>query len=320
MTGMRLPGSPGPRLKAYRTALGITVRDVEAYSHHIAQVTDNPAFVVSHSYLSSLESGRKGVPSLHKLFTLSVVYRIRFVDLLLSYGLDLENIARFEVDVRLPRTHVVWHDIYEPNRTITFPVRFDPSFRLENTDLLSRIVSTWGDIPIGFIEDMGARKRLYGYIGTKDFTLYPLIRPGSIVTIDDSDTEVQTSGWKDEFDRPIYFLEHVLGYICGWCDLVGKRLNLIPYSKAKSPLSSYELPEDVHVIGRVTGVAMSLNEPLSNRPVPRKRFGDVGSSGRSPAKSDSAASMDGESNTKVLDQCPHDASTGNLEHSTRPVK
>ena len=280
MTAMRLPGPPGPRLKAYRTALGITVRDVEACSHHIAQVTTNPAFVVSHSYLSSLESGRKGVPSLHKLFTLSVVYRIRFVDLLLSYGLDLENIARFESDVRLPRTHVVWHDIYTPDRTITLPVRFDPTFRVENTDLLSRVVSTWGAIPLAFIERMGARKQLYGYIGTKDFTLYPLVRPGSIVTIDDSDKTIRTSGWKCEFDRPIYFLEHGKGYACGWCEFIGNRLKLVSYSNAKFSQTPRELPEPVQVVGRVTGIAMSLNELPDAGSILSKRIGDTGPSAR----------------------------------------
>lgn len=276
MTAMRLPGLPGPRLKAYRTALGISVRDVEAYSHHIAEVTANPAFVVSHSYLSSLESGRKSVPSLHKLFTLTVIYRIRFVDLLLSYGLDLENIARFESDVRLPRTHVVWHDISTPNRGITLPVRFDPTFRVENTDLLSRVVSTWGDIPLPFIERMGARKHLYGYIGMKDFTLYPLVRPGSIVTIDDTDKTVRTSGWNDEFDRPIYFLEHGQGYACGWCEFSENKLRLVSYLRSKSTRTPTELPDDVQVIGRVTGIAMSLRAGPGAGPILSTNAGNRG--------------------------------------------
>lgn len=284
MTTMRLPGLPGPRLKAYRTALGISVRDVEAYSHHIAEVTANPAFVVSHSYLSSLESGRKSVPSLHKLFTLTVIYRIRFVDLLLSYGLDLENIARFENDVRLPRTHVVWHDVYTPDRTITLPVRFDPSFRMENTDLLSRVVSTWGEVPLPFIERMGMRKHLYGYIGMKDFTLYPLLRPGSIVTIDDTDKTVRISGWKNEFDRPIYFLEHGRGYACGWCEVVGSKLRLISYSRSKPSRTRGEVPEDLQVIGRVSGIAMSLSTPPDVGPTLTAGDSDGAALARKPAR------------------------------------
>ena len=289
MTAMRLPGPPGPRLKAYRIALGITVRDVEAYSQHIAEVTQNPAFAVSHSYLSSLERGRKGVPSLHKLFTLTVVYRISFVDLLLSYGLDLDNIGRFENDVRLPRTHVVWHDRYTPDRSVAFPVRFDPCFRVEDTALLSRMVSIWGEIPLPFIEGMGERRRLYGYIGMKDFTLHPLVRPGSIVTIDDTDKTVRTSGWEDEFDRPIYFLEHAEGYACGWCEFNEDRLKLVAYSKAISLHSPSELPADAQVVGRVTGIAMSLSALPDIGTILPNRTPDTGSTPKRPARLNSGA-------------------------------
>ena len=261
MIAKRPAEQPGPRLKAYRNALGITVREVEAHSYHIARATGNSAFILSHSYLSSLERGKKGVPSLHKLFTLSVIYRVRFVDLLLSYGLDLENIAKFELDIRLPRTHVIWHDVYDPERPITFPLHFDPGFTPEDTDLLARMVETWGEIPIGFIQHLGIRRRLYGFIGTKDFTLYPLIRPGSIVLIDDHDKKIQPSGWEDDFDRPIYFLQLRRGCACGWCQLDREKLSLVPYSNTRSSIRRFAYPGDVNVIGRVIGVAMTFTKP-----------------------------------------------------------
>jgi transcriptional regulator with XRE-family HTH domain len=288
MTEKRLPGHPGPRLKAYRTALGITVRDVEAYSHHIARATENPAFILSHSYLSSLESGRRGVPSLHKLFTLSVIYRIRFVDLLLSYGLDLENISKFEIEVKLPRTHVIWHDVYDPVRPISFPLRFDPGFKLEKTDLLTRMVETWGEIPIGFIQHLGIHKNVYGYVGTEDRTLYPLIRPGSIVVIDDRDTKIQTTGWNDDFDRPVYFLQLRDGYACAWCQLNGGKLSLIPYSTSKGPIRHYDYPQDVDVIGRVIGVAMTFGDLPSKASLKSGDAEDHGPAGQGASKASSS--------------------------------
>jgi transcriptional regulator with XRE-family HTH domain len=288
MTAKRLPGHSGPRLKAYRTALDITVRDVEAYSHHIARATENPAFILSHSYLSSLESGRRGVPSLHKLFTLSVIYRIRFVDLLLSYGLDLENISKFEMDVKLPRTHLIWHDIYDPERPISFPLRFDPGFKLEKTDLLTRMVETWGEIPIGFIQHLGIHKNVYGYVGTEDRTIYPLIRPGSIVVIDDRDTKIQTTGWNDDFDRPVYFLQLRDGYACTWCQLNGGKLSLIPYSTSKGPIRHYDYPQDVDVIGRVIGVAMTFGELPSKASLKPGDADDHGPAEQGPSKASSS--------------------------------
>jgi transcriptional regulator with XRE-family HTH domain len=274
MATKRVNGQAGERLKAYRRALGVTLRDVQEYSRHIAKATGEPAFSLSHSYLTSLENGGMGVPSLHKLFTLSVVYRIRFVDLLLSFGLDLENISKFETEIKLPRTHVIWHDIYHPERPIEFPIKLDPGFKLEQTDLLSRVVETWGEVPIGFIQHMGIRKHLYGFIGTNDFTLHPLIRPGSIVSIDSRDTKIQTSGWETDFDRPVYFLQLRGSYAFGWCQLGEGRLNLIPYSAARCPIRQYKYPDDVDVIGKVIAVAMTLGEQpratkSSAKPVPR---------------------------------------------------
>ena len=35
--------------------------------------------------------------------------------------------------------------------------------------------------------------------------------------IDETQRKVVNSGWANEFDRPIYFLEHRQGYACGWC-------------------------------------------------------------------------------------------------------
>lgn len=278
---------PGPRLKAYRNALGITLREVEAYSRHIANVEGNSAFIVSHSYLSALEGDKKGIPSFHKLFVLSVLYRIRLCDLLRCYGVDLENISKFEMDIRLPRTHLIWHDVYAPDRSVAFPVRFDPGFNLKETEFFTRIIETWGEIPIGFIQHLGIQKRLYGFIGTEDFTLYPIIRPGSIVSIDDSDTKIELQGWSDTFERPIYFLQLRKDYACGWCQVTGDRLSLIPCSTGFCSVREFNYPAEVAVVGRVVGVAMALVDPQSKLPpdvLRTRRQGDDASSTKSICK------------------------------------
>ena len=143
--------------------------------------------------------------------------------------------------------------------------------QIEKTELLNRMVETWGEIPIGFIQHMGIHKNLYGYIGTEDRSLYPLIRPGAIVVIDDRDTKIQTKGWKDDFDRPIYFLQLRDGYACGWCQVNGGKLSVIPYSSSKDPIRYYDYPQDVDVIGRVIGVAMTFGDPQSR---PSLKSGD----------------------------------------------
>ena len=40
---------------------------------------------------------------------------------------------------------------------------------------------------------------------------------------------IQPSRWRTEFDRPIYFLELRNGYACGWCEVQGNELALLPH-------------------------------------------------------------------------------------------
>src|SRR5216683_1454212 len=119
------PGPPGQRLKALREALGISGRDVQTHSRLIARSQGNQRYCISHSSLVEIENSDR-VPSVHKLFTLSALYRINFVDLLLFFGIDLDQINTARLAVKLPRTHLVPSEIYDTERRVSFPVRFDP--------------------------------------------------------------------------------------------------------------------------------------------------------------------------------------------------
>ena len=86
--------NPGNQLKRLRNRLGITIRQVETYSRRIAQMKGNKSFVISDTWLTHVEN--KGfTPSIYKLFSLSVIYRKRFADLLALYGIDLKKIGEF---------------------------------------------------------------------------------------------------------------------------------------------------------------------------------------------------------------------------------
>src|SRR6267143_2101114 len=119
------PGPPGQRLKALREALGISGRDVQMYSRLIAGTQGNQRYCISHSSLVEIENSPR-VPSVHKLFTLSALYRINFVDLLLFFGIDLDQINTARLAVKLPKTHLVPSEIYDTERRVSFPARLDP--------------------------------------------------------------------------------------------------------------------------------------------------------------------------------------------------
>ena len=88
--------------------------------------------------------------------------------------------------------------------------------------------------------------------------MFPIIAPGSLVVIDEARRKIANSGWASEFERPIYFLEHREGYVCGWCTLREDRLTVQPHPASFCDPESYEYPAQIEVIGQVTQVAMPL--------------------------------------------------------------
>lgn len=130
---------------------------------------------------------------------------------------------------------------------------------LEKTNLVHRMFQGLGEMPFFLAQHAGARHVLYGYVGTEDYTLDPLIRPGAFVQIDPRQTKVVKGVWPNEHHRPIYFVELRDNlYACSWCDYEGSRLLLVPSPKSPVPIRSFRYPQDAEIVGRVTGIAMMI--------------------------------------------------------------
>ena len=263
--------SANEQIKELRHRLRITIREVEDYSRKIADAEGNEEFFISNAWLTQVEN-RQTTPSIYKLYSLSAIYRVKFTDLIILYGIDLEKISKHQAALPLPQTHLTQLAVYDEERPVAFPVRFDPGFIVAKTNLLSRMVEIWGEIPIALIQHLNLRKSLYGYIGLADYAMCPILRPGSFVQIDDRQTRVHKPPWRTEFDRPIYFIELRNGYACCWCELQEKQLLLVPHPLSGCAIRQYAYPNDAEIVGRVTAVAMrivGLDEGLSPDGAPK---------------------------------------------------
>lgn len=251
------PLAPNEQLKDLRTRLRITTRDVAEFSQKIAETEGNLEYQISNAWLTQIENS-DSVPSIFKLYSLSSIYRIKFTDLLLLYGVDLQRLPLHQLASPLPNTHLTTLEVYDPEKTVSFPVRFDRSFDLDNTNLISRMVEVWGEVPIALIQHLDVRHSQYGYIGLEDLMLYPLLRPGSFVQIDPRVRKIQPQRWRTEFDRPIYFVELREGYACSWCDLQDGHLLLLPHPLSPCSVRRFSYGTEAEIVGQVTGVAMRL--------------------------------------------------------------
>jgi hypothetical protein len=149
----------------------------------------------------------------------------------------------------------------DPEKSVTFPVRFDKSFSLGTTTLISRMVEVWGEIPVALIQKLDVRHCQYGFIGTQDYTMFPILRPGSFVQIETHSIRIQTTDWRTEYDRPIYFIELRDGYACSWCEIRGSQLTLVPHPLSGCSIRQFAYPTEAEIVGQVTGMAMRLVAP-----------------------------------------------------------
>lgn len=95
---------PGLRLRQIRERLGLTYRDVERISYELAARRGRSDFVLHISRLADIEN-HNTIPSLHKLYTLSVVYHLNPLELCGWYDVPLEQCFEDGVNFPSPHTH-----------------------------------------------------------------------------------------------------------------------------------------------------------------------------------------------------------------------
>jgi transcriptional regulator with XRE-family HTH domain len=252
----------GRKLKRARERLKLRFRDVEEASAQIAARRGNDEFIVALSRLADIEN--KGtMPSIYRLYSLCAIYRLDVAEVLSWYGIDLNALPADSVNAEHERTGLV---SFRPEEgDVQVPIALDPGLDLSRTVFLSRLIQRWGTIPLMLLNNIDLRNYRYGLIGTEDWSMFPIIPPGSLVVIDDSKRRVVSGGWLNEFERPIYFLEHREGYACGWCSLRDGQLVVQPHPASNCDFESYLYPEEIEVVGQVTRVALSLDQAARRR-------------------------------------------------------
>src|ERR1700686_5467475 len=113
----------GKSLRTLREKLGLTMRDVENSSARVAEKYRNEPYSIPPSRLSDIET--KGIlPSIYRLYTLSVIYRRDLRELMTWYGVDMNNTAADLGLVSPPKSHV--SDALSGLSSVQVPVRLDP--------------------------------------------------------------------------------------------------------------------------------------------------------------------------------------------------
>lgn len=247
----------GQNLRVLRESLGLTMRDIETASERIARKRNNEEYFIPISRLSDFET--KGmIPSIYRLYSMAVIYRRSMRELLSWYGIDLQ-VPVSELNVSAPPKSHLSAALANVD-DVRIPTRLDPGFDPRKTLNFGRMIEQWGTVPLMYLEQLSNNiQYTYGYVGTDDLTMYPILPPGSFIQVDESLNQVAAGGWRSEYERPIYFVETRDGYTCCWC--TPGREEMILQSHPLSPVPAKVVrTSSTEVIGQVVGVAIRLGE------------------------------------------------------------
>lgn len=259
---------PGQKLRRIRERLNLRVRDVEQASLKIADKYHNDDFAVLINRISEIEN-RNLVPTIHKLYSLCAIYRLEFQEVLEWYGISLGALPADASCVEVPQTHLLSFQANSGRGSLSsevlLPLALDPGLDPRRTTYLTRMIQRWGKLPLLFLEPLNVKEQRYAFVGTEDWFMYPLLTPGTFVSIDETQQKIANSGWNNEFERPIYFFEHRQGFACGWASLTGDQLILIPHPLSGCGPQVYNYTNDIDLIGQVSGIAMRLDQARRRR-------------------------------------------------------
>lgn len=251
----------GQLIKDLREERFLKPSDIEKQSRLIADAKENSDFYISHATLADVEAG--SVPSIYKLFSLAVCFRVSYVELLLVFGVDASEIESIKQGEAPASTTLQPTGLLEPAGQ--FRLHVDPRVSAKETRILAGQPETWGTLPAALLKRLEPRRFAYAVIGFKDDSMGDIIPPGSLVEIDKAQNSIQMFMWRSLRERPIYLVWHENGYSCSWCQQEGNELMLLPHPASARPVRKVKTPREATVIGRVVHAWCSF-QPRQDEP------------------------------------------------------
>ena len=149
----------GKRLRAKRERRHLSIRDVERFSEQIVDEKKNPAYYVSHNWVSDLENG-KSTPRLATFLSLSLIYKCDVNEILALFGLNIADLDRERALVELPQTHLSGFSLSPAEPVTAASLKFRDDIVLEKTNLVQRMFQGLGEMPFFLAQHAGVRNVL----------------------------------------------------------------------------------------------------------------------------------------------------------------
>ena len=247
----------GSALRRLREGMGLTTREVEAASARLALRYQNKRYVVRISRLCEFENWGT-TPSIYSLYSLAVIYQKDLDSLLRLYGIGAAgSVCQLQASSSVqPQREISAIAAPPQDVAIAREITFNP----RRTRYLGQVTGKVRDaLPFEYLQQIAGSSCTYGYVGSDDWTMYPVLRPASLVQIDETRNHISMGAWASEYERPIYFVEMRGSHACCWC--TGGKDFIILQPHPLSPVAPKVLQlHDAEILGQVVGAVLMFGE------------------------------------------------------------
>jgi hypothetical protein len=251
---------PACRIRNARRRAGLSLRQASEMSRDIARAFEDRRYFASPGSLSEYEATNAPPRHIHKLFTLSILYSLRFSELLDWFGLrqDETRLAAIPAEWMAPAIK-------------SLAKKATPIIRRKKSagGFLGNTLDRLGELPLFLreslpflsgLEDVSLRD-IY-WVGGQREAMHPLLDSALFVILNRRKRRPRIFARKSGWEQPVYLLTKRDGsYLMASCGMEDGAIVLHPYTDQFIPPQRFRKSADAEVVGQIVTVVRSLPSP-----------------------------------------------------------
>jgi hypothetical protein len=234
------------RIRQILATRGFSLAEIARWSR--ARFPREPRHHIPHNLYHNLRRGGFS-PSIHQLFTLSVLSNYRLVDWLTVFGFHLDDIPHLEAILPTERTLPLDSTVYDADAWV-------PWFRETGTEIpsgatvpLTLLLAPGSPRRAATLEQRKALSFLYVKIGSHDAFAFPDLLPGSIVRIVPETLDLTSSTPPAMKSEKLFLVEHNKGLVCCRLQAVGRNRIMLRSGQLAYAQMELEVGKEARILG-----------------------------------------------------------------------
>jgi transcriptional regulator with XRE-family HTH domain len=248
---------PGVQIRHARQRAGLSLRQASEMSGEIARAFADRRYFASPGSLSEYEAASTPPRHIHKLLTLSIVYALRFSELLDWFGLGQDETSMAAIPAECMARHT--KSPAKKSGPIIRGKKLVGGFHGNTLDRLGELpLFLRGSLAfLSGLEDISLRDVCW--VGGQQEAMHPLLGGALFVILDRRKRRPHIFPRKSAWEQPVYLLTKRDGsYLMASCAMENGAIVLHPYTDKFIPPQRFQKSADAEVVGQIVTVVRSL--------------------------------------------------------------